>query len=169
MSTEIIDEKAKETVTIGDKVYAIDDVSPTTYFNYVKDMRKNIEDENLQTVADNCLELLKKTKLTGQTKIAEKIFNEYSLITKELKAASFGFDTVVYKSDIEKFITKISNHPVKLIELKNYPREVADDVLNKLMIAKDNDLFDEYYVVFTDYTGEETKKIAKERVYFNLG
>ena len=95
MSTEIIDEKAKETVTIGDKVYAIDDVSPTTYFNYVKDMRKNIEDENLQTVADNCLELLKKTKLTGQTKIAEKIFNEYSLITKELKAASFGFDTVV--------------------------------------------------------------------------
>ena len=163
MNTEIIDEKAKETVTIGDKVYAIDDVSPTTYFNYVKDMRKNIEDENLQTVADNCLELLKKTKLTGQTKIAEKIFNEYSLITKELKAASFGFDTVVYKSDIEKFITKISNHPVKLIELKNYPREVADDVLNKLMIAKDNDLFDEYYVVFTDYTGEETKKIAKER------
>ena len=101
----------------------VDGVSPTTYFNYVKDMRKNIEDENLQTVADNCLELLKKTKLTGQTKIAEKIFNEYSLITKELKAASFGFDTVVYKSDIEKFITKITNHPVKLIELKNYPRE----------------------------------------------
>ena len=73
MSTEIIEEKAKETVTIGDKVYSIDDVSPTTYFNYVKDMRKNIEDENLQTVADNCLELLKKTKITGQTKIAEKI------------------------------------------------------------------------------------------------
>ena len=163
MSAEIIEEKAKETVTIGDKVYSIDDVSPTTYFNYVKDMRKNIEDENLQTVADNCLELLKKTKITGQTKIAEKIFNEYSLIIRELKAASFGFDTIVYKSDIEKFITKISNHPVKLIELKNYPREVADDVLNKLMIAKDNDLFDEYYVVFTDYTGEETKKIAEIR------
>ena len=163
MSTEIIEEKAKETVTIGDKVYSIDDISPTTYFNYVKDMRKNIEDENLQTVADNCLELLKKTKITGQTKIAEKIFNEYSLIIRELKAASFGFDTIVYKSDIEKFITKISNHPVKLIELKNYPREVADDVLDKLMLAKDNELFDEYYIVFTDYTGEETKKIAKER------
>ena len=42
MSTEVIEGKVKETVTIGDTVYSIDDVSPTTYFNNDKDMRKNI-------------------------------------------------------------------------------------------------------------------------------
>lgn len=156
-------QEMKETVKIGDQYYNIDDISPTVYFDYVKDMKKNIEDENLQAVADNCLTLLKKTKLTGQTSLAKKIVNQYSLIMKELKAASFGFETIVYKSDIEKFIDKISKHPVKIIELQNYPREIVDEVLEKLMLAKDNELFDEYYVLFTDYTGEETKKVAKAR------
>ena len=160
---EIVEAEAKETVTIGDKIYNVDDISPTVYFDYVKDMKKNIEDENLQTIADNCLTLLSKAKITGQTKIAEKIFNQYSLIMRELNAAKFGFDTIVYKSDIEKFITNISSHPVKIIELANYPREIDDKVLDRLVIAKDNNLFDEYYVLFTDYTGEETKKVAKER------
>lgn len=155
--------EAKETIEIGGKVYNVEDVTPTVYFNYVKDMKKNIEDENLQTVADNCLVLLQKTKLTGQTKSAKKIFDQYQLIMRELKAATFGFDTIVYKSDIEKFITKISNHPVKIIELENYPREVDDSIIDKLLVAKENELFDEYYILFTDYSDKEAKKVAKER------
>ncbi len=160
---EIEQKDTKETIQIGDKFYNIEDVTPTVYFEYVKDMKKDIADENLQGVAENCLTLLKKTKLTGQTKAATKIFNQYSLIMRELKAASFGFNTIVYKSDIEKFITKISKHPVKIIELENYPREVDDSVLDNLLIAKENELFDEYYVIFTDYSDKEAKKVAKER------
>lgn len=159
----IVDQEVKDTIKIGDKYYNKDDISPTVYFDYVKGMKKNIEDENLRSVADNCLVLLKKTKITGQTPMARKIFNQYSVIMKELRAASFGFETIIYKSDAEKFIKDISKHPVKIIELENYPREIDDKVLDKLMIAKENNLFDEYYVLFTDYTGEETKKIAKER------
>ena len=155
--------ETKETVQIGDKIYNVEDVTPSVYFDYVKGAKKNIEDENLQTVADNCLTLLKKTKLTGQTKVAKKIVNQYELIMKELNAAKYGFDTIVYKSDIEKFVTKIAKHPVKIIELENYNREIDDSVIDKLLIAKENNLFDQYYVLFTDYTGEETKKIAKER------
>ena len=155
--------EAKDTIQVGDKFYNIEDLTPTVYFDYVKDMKKDIADENLQNVAENCLTLLKKTKLTGQTSAAKKIFDQYSLIMRELKAASFGFTTIVYKSDIEKFIDSISKHPVKIIELANYPREVHDSVIDKLMIAKDNELFDEYYVLFTDYSGKEEKKIAKER------
>ena len=163
MSEVIVDAEVKETVQIGDKIYEVDDVTPTVYFNYVKDMKKDIKDENLEVVADNCLALLKKTKLTEQTSAAKKIFDQYSLIMRELKAASFGFNTIVYKSDIEKFITKISKHTVKIIELSKYPREVDDSVIDKLEIAKENELFDEYYILFTDYTEKETKKIAKER------
>ena len=158
-----LDNNVIETIQIGDVIYNVNDVTPTIYFNYVKDMRKNIEDENLQTVADNCLVLLKKTKLTGQTSAAKKIVDQYSLIMRELKAASFGFDTIVYKSDIEKFIKDISKNPVKIIELSKYPREVDDSVIDKLVVAKENELFDEYYILFTDYSMKETKKIAEER------
>ena len=102
MGYEIIDD-IKETLQVGDKIYNIEDLTPTIYFDYVKGMKKDIADENLQVVADNCLTLLQKTKITGQTKAAKKIVDQYSLIMRELKAASFGFNTIVYKSDIEKF------------------------------------------------------------------
>lgn len=155
--------KTIETVEIDGIQYDKEELTPTLYFNHVKSMKKDIKDENLQTVADNCLTLLKKTKMTGQKKVAEKIFNQYSLIMRELRAASFGFNTIVYKSDIEKFIDKISNHPVKIIALEDYPREIDDSVMDKLMLAKENDLFDEYYIVFTDYSGKAAKQVAKER------
>ena len=160
---EIVTIEVEDTIEVDGVLYSKDQLTPTVYFEHVKNMKKNIEDENLQVVADNCLTLLKKAKITGQTKAAKKIVDQYSLITRELKAASFGFDTIVYKSDIEKFITDISSHPVKIIELENYPREIDDSVIDKLIVAKDNELFDEYYVIFTDYTMEETKKVAKER------
>ena len=152
-----------ETIEINGTLYNVNDITPTLYFEYVKGMKKDIQDENLQVVADNCLTLLKKTKITGQTEQAKKIVNQYQLIMRELKAASFGFNTIVYKSDIEKFITNISKHPVKIIELSKFQREVDDSVLDRLIIAKENELFDEYYVLFTDYTMKETKKVAKER------
>lgn len=155
--------EVKETIEIGGTIYNVDDVTPSVYFEHVKNSKKDIEDENLQVVADNCLTLLNKAKLTGQTSMAKKIFFEYEIIMKELKAASFGFNVIVYKSDIEKFITDISKHPVKIIELENYPREVDDSVVDKLMLAKENNLFDQYYVLFTDYTGKETKKVAEHR------
>lgn len=161
-SSEVIKD-VKETMEIDGVIYDKDDVTPTMYFNHVKSMKKDIEDENLQTVADNCLKLLNKTIITGQKKASKKIFDRYSLIMRELKAASFGFDTIVYKQDIETFINDISAHAVKIIELENYSREIDDSVMDKLIKAKENDLFDEYYVLFTDYTMEETKKVAKER------
>lgn len=58
---------------------------------------------------------------------------------------------------------KISKHPVKIIELSKYTREVADSIIDKLVLAKENELFDEYYVLFTDYTMKDTKEISKER------
>ena len=158
-----MENEIKNSVQIGDKYYNEEDLTPTVYFDYVKGMKKDIEDENLEKVADNCLILLKKAKVTGQTEQAKKIVKQYELIMRELKAASFGFNTIVYKSDIEKFIKNISKHPVKIIELERYPREVDDSVIDKLIEAKDNNLFDEYYVLFTDYTGEQTKAVAKER------
>lgn len=112
MSDNVVSD-VQDTIEIGGHLYNIDDVTPTVYFDYVKDMKKNIEDENLQSVADSCLVLLQKAKITGQTKAAKKIFDQYSLIMRELKAASFGFDTIVYKSDIEKFIEKNIKAPCK--------------------------------------------------------
>ena len=68
-----MENEIKNSVQIGDKYYNEEDLTPTVYFDYVKGMKKDIEDENLEKVADNCLILLKKAKITGQTAQAKKI------------------------------------------------------------------------------------------------
>ena len=41
IDTNVKEIEAKETIQIGDKVYNIEDVTPTVYFDYVKDMKKD--------------------------------------------------------------------------------------------------------------------------------
>lgn len=50
---------------------------------------------------------------------------------------------------------------MKIIELERYEREIPDEIVD--VIAKTKDLFDQMYIVFTDYTGKEERKIAAEK------
>lgn len=43
-------------------------MTPQEYFDAVKDRKHMITDEQLKVVYDNCLEMLNKYKITGQTK-----------------------------------------------------------------------------------------------------
>ena len=45
--------------------------------------------------------------------------------------------------------------------MENYPREIPDKIVD--IIAQTKDIFDQFYVVFTDYTGEVEKQVQKER------
>ena len=60
-----------EYVKIGDKEFSKSDVSASTYFEYVKSMKRNINDENLSVVIDICLTLFNKAVLTGQEAMAK--------------------------------------------------------------------------------------------------
>ena len=42
--------EAKETVQIGDKIYNVEDVTPSVYFDYVKGAKKNIEPIAIQVM-----------------------------------------------------------------------------------------------------------------------
>ena len=74
-----------------------------------------------------------------------------------------GIDTFVYKDKIEDYIENVADKSVKIIELSRYMREVPDDLVET--VEKTKDLFDEFYVVFTDYTGAEERKVQKEKRY----
>ena len=42
-------------------------MTPQEYFDVIKDRKHSITDEKLKNVYDNCLEMLNKYKITGQT------------------------------------------------------------------------------------------------------
>ena len=49
------------------------ELSPSEYFEQVKERKNHITDEDLRKVYDNCLELLNKYKITGQKKGMRKL------------------------------------------------------------------------------------------------
>jgi hypothetical protein len=153
--------EAKETITIGDKVYDKDSVTPSAYFEYVKGLKQNIDYEEYDIVINTVLDMLKKTKITGQTAMAKELTHQLDLALKELNAAKDGFDIFVLRKDIEKYISDVEAKSIKIIELENYIRDIPDDVIDKIELAKKH--FDKIYIVFTDYTMKETKKVAKHR------
>ena len=137
------------------------EMTPYQYFQFVKSKVNKMNDENLNKLYSISSELLEKYKKTGQVKAAKKLAFHVKSILKEKEIIDLGITKFVYRDDIENYIDNIAKDVVKIIELKNYPREIPDELVET--IEKTKDIFDEMYVLFTDYTGEVEKKVEKER------
>lgn len=153
-----------EMIGNGENTVAKENLTPGDYFNYVKGMKTVADIKEFEQLRDSCLTLLKKAIITGQKKMAENLTNQYELVLKEIRAINHGYTTVIFRSDVEKYINDIKDiNPIRIIELENYERDIPDDVIDKIADIKENDLFDQMYVMFTDYSLKETKKVAKHR------
>lgn len=137
------------------------ELNPYEYFQNVKSKIKEINDEDLNKLYSISTELLEKYKKTGQLKSAKKLAFHIKSLFKEKEIIDLGINKFVYKDDIENYIDNVAKDIVKIIELKNYPREIPDDLVET--IEKTKDIFDEMYVLFTDYTNEIEKSVEKER------
>ena len=154
-------EETTELITIGDRVIAPEDITPSVYFDYIKGLKQKLDTDEYDHIVDGALQMMKKCKITGQVSMAKELAHSVELCLRELNAAKRGFDVFVNRKDIEAYIGKVEGKAIKLMELKHYPREIPDDQLDK--IEKAQDIFDELYIAFTDYSLTETKKIAKAR------
>lgn len=137
------------------------ELTPSEYFEKIKDKKHTIEDEGLKAVYENCLELINKYKITGQRKAIKKLMFHLECIEKEREIVQMGINTFIYRDDIEEYIDNIAKDAVKIIELENYEREIPDEIVDVIAAVKDK--FDQLYVVFTDYTGKVERQIQKER------
>ena len=138
-------------------------LSPQEYFDKMKDKKNNVTCDTLKNIYENCLELANKYKITGQIRGLRKILFCMESIEKELKLVEMGITTFIYKDDIDFYIDTVTNNrerlsrPIKIIELERYEREIPDEIVE--VIDKTKELFDQMYIVYTDYTGREERKI----------
>lgn len=136
-------------------------ISPSKYFDYLKDAKKNITSQALKDSYDVFLKLGEKYNKLGQKESLKKLIFLADTLTKEEKLIEMGINTYVYKDVVEEYIENVASKTVKIVELSRYMREVPDELVET--IEKTRDIFDEFYVVFTDYTGKEERKVEKER------
>jgi hypothetical protein len=109
------------------------------------------------------LQLIERYKITGQKSGALKLYNFVQCCEKEIAAVKAGINTYVNRQDLDEYIEKIAKKTVCIIELENFERDLPDDVIDKIMELKSKNIFDMYYVVFTDYTGAERKKVEQKK------
>ena len=143
------------------------ELTPQQYFEQIKDKKYTVSSDDLKKIYENCLELANKYKITGQIRGLRKILFCMESIEKEQKLVNMGITTFVYKDDIDFYIDTVANtrnrsdRPIKIIELERYEREIPDEIVD--VIDKTKELFDQMYVVYTDYTGKEERKIEAEK------
>ncbi|MDK1672845.1 hypothetical protein QOK74_08165 [Staphylococcus saprophyticus] len=136
-------------------------ISPSKYFDEIKNKKHEVTDKTLNEYYDNCLKLITKYENSGQRKALEKLLHLTSCVEKEREVIHMGIETFVYRDDVFEYIEDVAKNVIKVIELKNYSRDIPDDVLEKYHTVKH--LFDEFYVVYTDYTGNTERKIKAEK------
>lgn len=147
--------------TVEDLITLGENITPSQYFDNLKNLKVEMKSETLQQIAENVMTLMKKSLITGQKKLATQLIKQLNLINNELKAVEAGFNVYVLRVDIELYIQKVEGRTVKIIELENYERDIPDDVVP--MIEKATPYFDKLYVLFTDYANTEGKKVEKTR------
>lgn len=137
------------------------ELEPKEFFDYLKDRKNTVTDEDLLKFYDGALALVNKYSITGQKVVIKKLKFLTDCIENERALVRAGINTFVYREDIEDYIDNISKDVVKIIELENYPREIPDEIVQ--VISETKHLFTQMYVVFTDYTGKVEKQVEKKR------
>lgn len=160
--------ETKEEVKKEEEVVVL---TPSEYFEQVKSMKEKCSKEELQAFYDTAMSKFKKYMITGQKDAARHLFNLCELAKREMDIIEAGIDTYVYREDIDTYVNNVADDCVVAVELENYEREIPDDIVDKVCMCKEKNLFDKYYVFFTDYTGEhrskvEEKKKAKDPILF---
>lgn len=138
-------------------------MDPQDYFNLIKDKKHTTNDkffDDFQVVVEK---EMSKAMATNQTFLLRRLAYAHAVISKERDLLAQGINVYVLKEDIEDYIKNVADKVVKIIELEKYPRTIPDEVAEKIQALKENNSFDQYYVVFTDYTGEAERQVAKER------
>ena len=139
------------------------ELDPQDYFEYVKSMKDHMTDDFLVKLHKVIMKQLSKAMITGQNLQVRRLAYSLGILKREHELLELGIDTFVLRQDIETFINDVADKAVKVTELEFFPREIPDELFETIKMLKEKKLFDNFYVIHTDYTGEVTKNVDKAR------
>lgn len=135
--------------------------TPSEYFRNVKSKKHVMTEEDLNKSLQEAMGLREKYKKAGQTLAMRKLDTYMTNLEKEYQLLDIGVTQYVYREDVKEFVNVIEKDVVKIIDLPHYERELPDEVVE--LVANTREYFTEFFVVFTDYTGEAERTVKKER------
>lgn len=141
-------------------------LEPSEYFKILKGQLAPATEEKLAAQLGFVAEQLIAAKRAGQDEFLKRLSFTYRTIEKEQLCLANGIDQFVYRDDIKRFIDIVEpKNSIKIIELSRYARAIPVEVLTKIQETKALGLFDDYCVVYTDFTNEAVERTEEEKAF----
>jgi hypothetical protein len=138
-------------------------IEPVDYFADIKNKLIEAKKDDLAKQVGVLQSQILLAKEIGQTAFLHKLSFAYRTIEREIQAIAGGWNHYVLEKDIKTFIDKVTpKHSVKIIELERFPRAIPVTVLEKIKVAQAAKIFDNFVVVFTDFTGMTNETVQTE-------
>lgn len=134
------------------------------YFNGVKTKSQKLADDKLVQELQYLPAQIEELIQLGQTGLAEKLKKNIVDLTKERILIANGFDTYVYRNDVTRYIELVKDKKVFICELEKFPRLIPESAKKLLMKARSLNVFQDFWVVYVDYTGDSDKVLTKEEL-----
>lgn len=138
-------------------------IHPKLYFSYVKSKLNKLEREKLARRVNKLRRMVVSADDMDQQALYESLSLMLAVAIRESEAYVCGYTKWIHKDSINKFIALVRGKTVKFEELEKFPRIIPNDVRNKIKSCKNKSLFDDYWILYTDYT-KEVVKTTKEKV-----
>lgn len=136
-------------------------ISSEEYFEKLKSHKEEMTKQGLEEFYLNCLYMLHKYEITNQIDAMKKVIFLLEVAGKEKQLLDLKINHYIYKEHIDEYIKAIADDDVSIIELSRYERIIPDEVTEKIENCKE--IFDNFYVLFTDYSSTHQRKIERER------
>lgn len=138
-------------------------VKPTEIFEDIKANLGMIDKMKLKKYIAVSNKLLTKAEITGQTDLKQRLEFRIRTLARELEMLkTHNIDTYIEKQHITTYIEETELREVKITDLASYLREIPDEAID--IIADTREIFDDFYILFTDYTGEMAQKAEEVEV-----
>lgn len=134
------------------------------YFNGVKTKSQKLADDKLVQELQYLPAQIEELIQLGQTGLADKLKKNIVALTKERILIANGFDTYVYRNDVTRYIELVKDKKVFICELEKFPRLIPESAKKLLMKARSLNVFQDFWVVYVDYTGDSDKTLTKQEI-----
>lgn len=135
-------------------------IAPKLFFDYIKGSLNESEVTALSERLLRFKQIFDITAKSGQLALHENAADNIIRIVKEQEAAACGYKKYVQEKTINTFIKNVEDRAAFFKPFREFPRLIPDDVLEKLTAAQEKNIFEEFWILYLDYSKETIKSNA---------
>jgi hypothetical protein len=138
------------------------EIAAGLYFRYVKKKFNKIQQQELDARLKKLVNLRVQAQTIDQQGLLEAVEEMLLTAAREQALLIKKMDKFVLKEHIEKFRNKTKN--IYMNSLDKFPRPIPSAVQKKILAAKGLQVFDDYQVLYTNYTVAPVAKSSSDKI-----